>query len=163
MDDNLMMDKPGVKLLRDALKTSPIYPFPSTNPKPLLLLGKLHILGDKGLYVLDESGWSKRGDLPFPLDRCCPPAVLEDKLYVVDGLDNNFFYCYDPLTNEWTSLRPPSYRHRDGACFEFNHTIAVLGGEGGSIMETYDADTGRWRARRFNASSSGWGRFFRRH
>jgi N-acetylneuraminic acid mutarotase len=62
-----------------------------------------------------------------------------------------FFYRYDPLTDQWTSLpKPPSCDHILGMAGVINKKLYVVGGSGGcseNALDVYDPATNQWTSK----------------
>jgi hypothetical protein len=85
----------------------------------------------------DESKWIPRASGPYWSSGI--PAVLDDKIYVVR---ESVAFRYDPLTDEWTTLRSTTLRRERSVCVAFNIKILVVDGSWNRSkkIEEYDED-----------------------
>jgi N-acetylneuraminic acid mutarotase len=91
----------------------------------------------RDFYAFDEStlNWSNVTSLPSGKERQYASAVSwNGKGYLFGGVDGsgnylNDFWCYDPLSNSWTSLNPLPASGRGGMVeFVIQDTLYIIGG-----------------------------------
>ena len=122
-------------------------------PEPLMpngatnINGKIYVAGgvsndgriSKALYVYDPmtNGWTRKADMPFRVaGEAGHQGAINGKLYVYAGITINTdgsrgphrFFRYNPATNGWVTLQPPSYARYGGASGVMNGRLYLLGG-----------------------------------
>ena len=119
----------------------PLEPNGATN-----INGKIYVAGgqsneriSKALYVYDPTtdGWTRKADLPYAIAFAAgQQGTINGKLYVYAGVTINSdgsagpqrFFRYNPATNTWATLGPPSYARRGGTSGVINGRLYLLGG-----------------------------------
>lgn len=88
---------------------------------------------------------------PMPTSRYAfTNNVVNDKIYVIGGHDNNFKVVeeYDPATDTWTTKASPTFGHAAHASCVIDDIIYVFGGgdanEWTTNVEAYDPVTNTW-------------------
>ncbi|MBK7212906.1 MAG: DUF2341 domain-containing protein [Bacteroidales bacterium] len=107
-------------------------------------------VGVNEAYDIATDTWSTKARLPISIwGATRENPVINDKIYVVNGLDGaNFYYTnyeYDPATNSW-ALKGSSSHYRDGiGCAILNNKMYLVGGRnagynpnGLTFHEVYD-------------------------
>jgi N-acetylneuraminic acid mutarotase len=128
--------------------------------------GKLYISGGltglglarKFLYRYDpaKDTWTQRSSMPSRGHHGLT-GVINGQLYVLTGCGFSggnedcgeplvalAFYRYDPVTNRWTTLAPPTNAHIAGAGAVIGGKFYVTGGNNISRLEVYDPATNAW-------------------
>ena len=123
--------------------------------------GKIYISGgltdyksySAALYMYDPANnrWTRKHDMPNTTFRGVT-GVINGKLYVLTGCDQEdcdsyqprAFYCYNPLTDRWASLPPPTSQVAGRMGGVLGKKLYVTGG--GNQLDMYDPATNQWTA-----------------
>jgi N-acetylneuraminic acid mutarotase len=124
--------------------------------------GKIYISGGissyknyrSELYVYDPgtNTWTPKRDMPNTTFRGVT-GVINNKLYVLTGCDQEdcyfydpiAFYRYDPATDQWEALPEPLDRHGWGMGGTIGGKLYVTGGS--NQLDVYDPATNAWTTR----------------
>ena len=110
----------------------------------------------RALFVYDPATnkWTRKRDMPFTgYDGVT--AVISNKLYVVTtcpteycdpGSPSQSLLRYDPATDTWTTLAPPTQFHGAGAGGVLGGKFYLTGGQSRQL-EVYDPATNSWTTR----------------
>ncbi len=119
----------------------PLSPTGTTN-----INGQIYLAGgfygskiSRALYVYNPAtnAWTRKADLPYSIvQNAGHQGAISGKLYVYAGItvnpDGTFgphrFFRYNPATNSWATLNPPSYARRGGASGVTDGSFYLIGG-----------------------------------
>jgi N-acetylneuraminic acid mutarotase len=100
---------------------------------PLFVVGKVN--------ATTEDTWNTMAPLPSSLYNTLGAAVLDGKMYC---FGNEVTMCYDPQTNNWTSVSPMPVFNGWGNVVACNNKIYVIGGHASIPTQVYDPATDTW-------------------
>ncbi|MBC8458377.1 MAG: IPT/TIG domain-containing protein [Deltaproteobacteria bacterium] len=91
--------------------------------------------------------WTKKADMPTPIDTYITASVVNGKIYVIGGDYNSRVEEYNPKTDTWTRKADVPTKRGYYAASVVNEKIYVIGGwRGGQLatIEEYDPATDTW-------------------
>lgn len=103
-------------------------------------------------YDLGKNSWSIKNEMPGKRG-WHSSCVLNDKIYIIGGLDINTFVTsnlvYDPKTDIWDSIAPLNHQRQQASCCVHDNKIYVFGGFNGNLSweartEVYDPSADTW-------------------
>ena len=105
----------------------------------------LDIWSTRQLLCKDVNGksWSHRTKMPHKRCTGARMIVVKDQLIIAGG-SNKICAKYDPDTDVWSTLNPPTNEHSFGALVGLTQKLYLIGGSSDKSIEEYNIDTNMW-------------------
>lgn len=136
-------------------------PTPKMHAGAAIIGNKIYVIGDDNrLFSYDPEGsvWAEHLQLPVSATAGFGMGVVDGKMYVSKGSPTYpsgtyWTYCYDPLTDKWTSKAPLPYHRSIESFAEQNGKLYATGGADPSLggrteitrVDIYDPATDSWQ------------------